>query len=149
MARVKNTERIFGGFTSVPWTSTFSFHADNAAFLFCNRNNTEQFDVKITPNGDARNAVCHVPKAGPAFGGGGIGSQMYGFDAFFLADGDDVDDVGWCEASPMYSCPGYNNDTLVGPYGWHEGDSLQVSFQTDEVEMFVLGDEGEECDNGD
>jgi hypothetical protein len=66
---IKNTNGfIFGGFTSIPWSSSGNYKADRTAFLFSltNPSNTPlKMKVKIPED-----AVWHHQRYGPAFGGG-------------------------------------------------------------------------------
>jgi len=69
---IKNTSGfIFGGFTSIPCSSSVGYKADSTAFLFSltNPSNTPlKMKVKLS-----QNAVCHSSNYGPAFGGGLVG----------------------------------------------------------------------------
>jgi len=67
---IKNTNGfIFGGFTSIPWSSSDDeYKSDNTAFLYSlnNRSNTP-FKLKVK---SSQYAVNHSPSYGPSFGGG-------------------------------------------------------------------------------
>jgi len=66
---IKNTNGfIFGGFTSIPWSSSGNYEADSTAFLFSltNPSNT-LLKLKVKPG---QNAVSHYSLFGPTFGGG-------------------------------------------------------------------------------
>jgi len=66
---IKNTNGfIFGGFTSIPWSSSGSYKTDNSAFLF-SLTNTRNTPLKLEVE-EAQNAVKHVSDYGPTFGGG-------------------------------------------------------------------------------
>jgi len=67
---IKNTNGfIFGGYTSIPWTSVgYNFKEDNTAFLFSFKNSTET-PLKLKVNMPA-SAVYHGPTYGPSFGSG-------------------------------------------------------------------------------
>jgi hypothetical protein len=66
---IKNTNGfIFGGFASIPWSSSKGYKADSTAFLFSltNPSNTPlKLKVKLPEN-----AVYHDSWYGPIFGGG-------------------------------------------------------------------------------
>ncbi len=66
---IKNTNGfIFGGFASIPWSSSKGYKSDSSAFLFSltNPSNTPlKLKVKLPEN-----AVYHDSSYGPIFGGG-------------------------------------------------------------------------------
>jgi len=67
---IKNTNGfIFGGFTSIPWSSLdIGYQKDNTAFLFSltnPKNDPLTLKVKLP-----QNAVCHYSSYGPIFGAG-------------------------------------------------------------------------------
>jgi len=66
---IKNTNGfIFGGFTSIPWSSSAGYKADSTAFLFSltNPSNTPlKLEVK-----SLERAINHRSNFGPSFGGG-------------------------------------------------------------------------------
>ena len=66
----KNEKSIFGGFTSISWSTDGNWHSSPDCFIFTliNIHNTEptKFPLK---NNDS-NAVYHYSKHGPCFGGG-------------------------------------------------------------------------------
>ena len=64
---------IFGGFTSISWTSQGDYHIDKNCFIFTltNNYNIEPTKFKIKP--DIKQCVYHNIKEGPTFGGGEIG----------------------------------------------------------------------------
>jgi hypothetical protein len=66
---IKNTSGfIFGGFTSIPWSSSVGYKADSTAFLFSltNPSNTP-LKMKVKSPEDA---VVHFSGFGPTFGAG-------------------------------------------------------------------------------
>ncbi len=66
---IKNTNGfIFGGYTSIPWSSSGGYKTDSTAFLFSltNPSNTP-LKLKVKPG---QNAVSHYSLFGPTFGGG-------------------------------------------------------------------------------
>jgi len=66
---IKNTKGfIFGGFTSIPWSSSEGFKVDRTAFLFCftNSSNTP-LKLKVKSQ---EYAVYHKPTWMPTFGAG-------------------------------------------------------------------------------
>ena len=62
---------IFGGYTSISWTSPSSgqYKSANDSFIFT-LTNIYGTDPTKYPNNDSRYSVCHDPKYGPRFGGG-------------------------------------------------------------------------------
>jgi hypothetical protein len=64
---VKNTNNcIFGGFTSIPWSSSLGCTSDTRAFLFTLTNpSNNPFKLRIT---DPDTAVFHNSTTGPIFG---------------------------------------------------------------------------------
>jgi len=61
------TDCIFGGYTSVPWSSVLGDKPDNKAFLFSLKNPRNQpFKLNVIENDSS--AVYHNSKYGPAFG---------------------------------------------------------------------------------
>jgi len=66
---IKNTYGfIFGGFSSIPWSSSGSYKTDCTAFLFSLTNPSKTpFKLKVK---SSLNAVCHFTNYGPTFGGG-------------------------------------------------------------------------------
>jgi len=68
---IKNTNGfIFGGFTSIPWSSynDGDYQEDNTAFLFSLTNpKNNPLTLKVKP---PQNAVCHYSSYGPIFGAG-------------------------------------------------------------------------------
>ena len=65
-------DRVFGGYTSIPWTKTGGQYQDNTAFLF---SVTDQRKYNIKEN---MTAVYHLDNEGPSF-----------FDVWFQADFND------------------------------------------------------------
>jgi len=66
---IKNTNGfIFGGFTSIPWSSTGGYKADSTAFLFSLINPTNTpLTLKVK---SPKNSVYHHSNYGPTFGDG-------------------------------------------------------------------------------
>ena len=62
---------IFGGYTSISWTSPKNgqWKSANDSFIFT-LTNIYGTDPTKYPNNDSRYSVCHDPKYGPRFGGG-------------------------------------------------------------------------------
>ena len=64
---IKNTNGfIFGGFTSIPWSSSRAYKADSTAFLF-SLTNPGNTPLKLKVN-FPENAVCHFSNYRPTFG---------------------------------------------------------------------------------
>ena len=66
---IKNTNGfIFGGFTSIPWSSMQGYKTDSIAFLF-SLTNSSNTPLKLKVN-FPENAVYHFLNYGPTFGAG-------------------------------------------------------------------------------
>jgi hypothetical protein len=66
-----NNNYLFGGYTSIPWTSDNSYKNDTTAFLFTLTNPHDIPPTKYLLNPDKTgNAVNHTSSYGPTFGGG-------------------------------------------------------------------------------
>jgi len=66
---IKNTNGfIFGGFTSIPWSSLSGYKADSTAFLF-SPTNPSNTPLKLKVK-SSQYDVCHNSTYGPTFGGG-------------------------------------------------------------------------------
>jgi len=66
---IKNTNGfIFGGFTSIPWSSSAGYKADSTAFIF-SLTNPSNAPLKLKVKSQ-EHAVCHHSSYGPTFGGG-------------------------------------------------------------------------------
>jgi len=67
---IKNTNGfIFGGFTSIPWSSSGGYTADSAAFLF-SLTNPINTPLKLNVKSSKNAVYCHPLNYGPSFGGG-------------------------------------------------------------------------------
>ena len=82
---------VFGGYTTVPWTSNYTLSSDNNAFLFVIRSNDKKMEcpklIDVIP--DSRHAVFHGPKHGASFGAGcaiGIGDKCNELDTCYSYD---------------------------------------------------------------
>ena len=66
-----NNNYLFGGYTSIPWTSDESYKADTTAFIFTLKNpdNIPPTKYLINPNSTST-AVYHSSSYGPTFSGG-------------------------------------------------------------------------------
>jgi hypothetical protein len=62
---MKKRDSIFGGYTTIPWSSQHEFHRDPEAFLFlCTQNKLTRFNLRSNDE----IAVSHSVAAGPIFG---------------------------------------------------------------------------------
>eukprot|EP00483_Globobulimina_turgida_P001657 UN01659 len=65
-----HTGNIFGGYTSIPWSTDSQYHADPTAFLFIIKN--QHGDRKLVPlklsTEAIKHAVQHISSKGPTFG---------------------------------------------------------------------------------
>jgi len=66
---IKNTNGfIFGGFATIPWSSSGNYEADSTAFLF-SLTNPSNMPLKLRVS-SSQGAVYHASNYGPTFGGG-------------------------------------------------------------------------------
>ena len=70
----KSGENLFGGFTSVPWSSRSRWEDDSASWLYSLVGPTGPA-IKFPVTGEGRPAVCHYAGHGPVFYGLGIVSN--------------------------------------------------------------------------
>ena len=123
---IKNTNGyIFGGFTSVPWSSpsSYCYRTDSTAFLFSLTNSSgTPLKLKVT---EPEKAVEHSSSFGPMFGGGRD-----------LMVEDESSTYGWSYMNL------YSYELPKGKRG-REGGQFIVGgedheFQIDEIEMFKV-----------
>jgi len=73
---IKNTNGfIFGGFTSIPWSSSGDYKADSTAFLF-SLTNPSNIPLKLRTELPEK-AVYHISRYGPLFGNNGNDLCVY------------------------------------------------------------------------
>jgi len=132
-----NTGHVFGGYTTIPWTSTGGYRVDAKAFIFKLREpkmhtskwkknlKTQQktfgknwkipakFDCHTTTN-----SLNHTASYGPTFGGG---------HDFYLCHSCNTTTSSYSNAGNSYSCP-RSNIFLAGTY----------NFMVKEYEVFLL-----------
>jgi len=117
---IKNTNGfIFGGFTSIPWSLTEGYKADNTAFLY---SLTNPLMLKVKP---PKNAFYHHSKCGPTFGDG---CDMY---------------VSSLSNTNIYSNMNLNAYVFPNGKSGKEGGKFIVGgsdcyFQTVEIEVFQI-----------
>jgi hypothetical protein len=62
---MKNRHQIFGGYTTIPWSSRYGFYRDSQAFLFLfNQDKLTRFNIRS----NEEIAVSHCVTSGPIFG---------------------------------------------------------------------------------
>ncbi len=66
----KSEKSIFGGFTSISWSSDGNYHTSPECFLFTLINIHKTEPTKFPLNNNDKNAVFHYKDYGPTFGGG-------------------------------------------------------------------------------
>ncbi len=122
---IKNTNGfIFGGFTSIPWSSSDDeYQEDNTAFLF-SLTNPSNTPLKLKIKSPAE-AIIHQSSEGPVFGGG---------DDLHVSSFSNIN-----RKSYMYL---YSYEFPNG-VSWNEGDQFIVGgsdhhFQTVEIEVFQV-----------
>jgi hypothetical protein len=116
---------IFGGFTTIPWSSSGFEQADSSAFLFTLKNPFGIPPTKYLIRKQAvQFAVCHKPKSGPTFGSlDNGGSDIFLYSPFNI------------RGSLIYFPQTYKDTTGKGANTF-TGD---VYFQCDDIEVFTFG----------
>jgi len=98
---------LFGGYTSIPWTSEDRYKNDTTAFLFTltNPHNIPPTKYLINPD-DTQCAVRHCSAYGPTFGGGHV---------INLANNSNSNNLSYTAFSNTYTdTTGKGNDTFTG-----------------------------------
>ncbi len=116
-----NNNYLFGGYTSIPWTSDNSYKNDTTAFLFTltNPHNIPPTKYLITP-GTGTNAVYHGPSYGPTFGGG---------HDIHLANASNANNASYSNFPSSYTATtGKDNNTFTGA----------KNFTASDIEVFKL-----------
>jgi hypothetical protein len=116
-----NNNYLFGGYTSIPWTSDGSYKNDTTAFLFTltNPHNIQPTKYLIKP-ANTGNAVRHYGSYGPTFGHG---------DDIQLADGSNSNNSSYTNFPHAYTdTTGQGNNTFTGAR----------NFTTADIEVFQL-----------
>jgi len=110
---------VFGGYTTIPWTSSNNYASDTNSFIFLVRasKNTSPRSGKWKVT-QTQYSVYHGSSYGPAFGGG--------YD-FYLANGCNTNNSSYANAGHSYACP-KNNALLAGQY----------NFMVKDFELFIL-----------
>jgi len=110
---------VFGGYTTVPWTSSNNYASDSNSWIYLVR-----AGKNITPKSgkwkvtQTQYSVYHNSSYGPSFGGG--------YD-FYLASGCNTNTSSYANAGHSYACP-KNNTLLAGQY----------NFMITDYEVFLL-----------
>jgi len=100
---------VFGGYTTIPWTSNNNYASDNNSYIFLAR-----AGKNVTPKSgkwkvtQTQYSVYHGSSYGPSFGGG--------YD-FYLASGCNTNTSSYANAGHSYACP-KNNTLLAGQYNF-------------------------------
>jgi len=119
---IKNTNGfIFGGYTSIPWSSSGGYKTDSTAFLFSLTNPSNiPLKLKVKPG---QNALSHYSLFGPTFGGG---NDLY---------------VSSCSNTNRHSNMNLVSYEFPNGKGGNEGGKFIAggsdnNFQTTEIEVF-------------
>jgi len=110
---------VFGGYTTVPWTSSNNYASDSNSWIYLVR-----AGKSVTPKSgkwkvtQTQYSVYHNASYGPSFGGG--------YD-FYLANACNTNTSSYANAGHSYACP-KNNTLLAGQY----------NFMVKDFEVFVL-----------
>ena len=120
------TGYIFGGYTSIAWSSVGEFRSDSTAFLFTLTNPTNKPMKLNIKTGQEQKAVWHRSRDGPVFGDG--------YD-LFVYDESNTNLNNWVY-SLSYDAP--NGQTGEAGGKFIHGGSTNY-FQTVEVEVFQVG----------
>ncbi|CAF4214461.1 unnamed protein product, partial [Adineta steineri] len=116
-----NNNYIFGGYTSISWTSSGWYREDQAAFLFTliNPHNIPPRKYNIKP-ARAAYAVCHADTKGPTFGNG---HDMFVYD-YNVSNNSSYTIFPWSYNDTTYK----GNNTFIGA----------EHFTTTDIEVFKL-----------
>jgi hypothetical protein len=119
--KAKDSQFIFGGYTTVDWDCSFKFKSDPNAFIFSLTNKENKpLKMKVDPNRHEYAIRCH-PKFGPTFG----------FDIRIAYNSnttmDNVSYLGACYKHPQYEEGTNEAQTFLA--GSHK-------FQLDEIEVY-------------
>ncbi|CAF5107546.1 unnamed protein product [Rotaria sp. Silwood1] len=116
-----NNNYLFGGYTSIPWTSDGSYKNDTTAFLFTLINPHNISPTKYVINCvHTEYAVRHHSKYGPTFGGG---------HDIYLADGSNRNNSSYTGFPTSYfDTTGMGDITFTGAY----------NFTISDIEIFKL-----------
>jgi hypothetical protein len=115
-----NNNYLFGGYTSIPWTSDGTYKNDTTAFLFTltNPHNIPPTKYLIKPGGT--NAVNHGGSYGPTFGGG---------HDIYVANASNANTTSYTNFPHAYTdTTGQGNNTFTGA----------KNFTTVDIEVFQL-----------
>jgi len=100
---------VFGGYTTIPWSSSNNYAQDSNSWIFlvrASKNTTPKSGKwKVT---QTQYSVYHGASYGPSFGGG--------YD-FYLASGCNTNNSSYANAGHSYACP-KNNALLAGQYNF-------------------------------
>ena len=119
----KKYNHIFGGYTSLEWTSTGSAKTDESAFLFLLRSSFGHKPRIITLKRNGEYAVGHYSSYGPCFGGGAIGINDGGNNCHSYINESYIDGIK-------------GNDLCGGDK--YNGKSDHYYFAIDNYEVFCL-----------
>ena len=114
---------IFGGYSSISWTSDGNYHSANGSFLFTLTNIHGTSPSKFSNTQNYGNAVYHGSSYGPTFGGN--------HDLYICNN--------YLNGKNSYCSLGYSYPDVLG-YGnsIFSGDSNSTSFKLKELEVFKL-----------
>ena len=135
---IKNSKGfIFGGYTSVAWSSVYGYKSDNMAFLF-SLVNPANIPLKLKiKSGDEQRAVYHDSDCGPAFGGLNLRNCIWGRDLIVNdASNSNTNSYINITSSSSYEAPPYGKVGDLGGKFMHGCPTR--NFQTVEVEIFQV-----------
>jgi hypothetical protein len=119
--KAKESQFIFGGFTSVSWDSSSEWKSDPNAFIFSLTNkDNKPLKIKINPN-ELDYAICCHSQRGPTFGG----------------DICIANNANTTTNSVSYLCSSYKHPQYE--YGTNEAETFlagSFNFQLDEIEVY-------------
>ena len=121
---------IFGGYTSVSWTSSDDYEPDDKAFLFT-LTNPSKIPLKLM-NTRNQYSVYHYSDSGPTFG------AVFYHDLKVSSDSD-LNAYSYCSSGNSYQAPNGQNEYNGGKFIHGEGmNSIPHLFKTIQVEDFSI-----------
>lgn len=114
---------IFGGFASIPWSSSNAYKKAPGSFLFTLANTYNAQPTKFSlKNENDKHAVCHYSNYGPTFGDG---------HDLYISSGCNNNDESYSDFSA------YNDTTRKG-YSIFSSNTEDSCFQVQEIEVFKI-----------
>ena len=107
-------DRVFGGFTSVPWTGSREYKKDTTAFIYSLTHGGKYAQQR---NDDS---ICDSSSCGPIFG------RASGYNDIWIQDNCNTHTSNFCVANQTYQLPaGADNSFLAGSQ-WYSVKEIEV-----------------------